>query len=257
MADVFGRAAATYDEVIPFFTTFGERLVEIAEVSPGERVLDIASGRGASALAAARTVGPSGRVEASDVSVDMCRRLGEEIERQRLSNIEVEVIDAQTMTYEARFDVILCGFAIHLVEDLDALLARCMAALKPTGRFVASIPAGGGSDWDFFGRTLGGFASRAARPLDRPPEERDYPAAFARAGFERVEDTEETHSFMFRNAEDWWRWVWSQGMRVHLEKFDEPVLSELKDTMLSHASALMGPDGIPLDQKVRFFTARP
>jgi SAM-dependent methyltransferase len=235
MADVFGRAAATYDEVIPFFTTFGERLVEIAEVSPGERVLDIASGRGASALAAARTVGPSGRVEASDVSVDMCRRLGEEIERQRLSNIEVEVIDAQTMTYEARFDVILCGFAIHLVED----------------------PAGGGSDWDFFGRTLGGFASRAARPLDRPPEERDYPAAFARAGFERVEDTEETHSFMFRNAEDWWRWVWSQGMRVHLEKFDEPVLSELKDTMLSHASALMGPDGIPLDQKVRFFTARP
>jgi ubiquinone/menaquinone biosynthesis C-methylase UbiE len=47
VAAVFDRAAEVYDTAIPFFARFGKRLVELADVRPGESVLDLASGRGA------------------------------------------------------------------------------------------------------------------------------------------------------------------------------------------------------------------
>jgi O-methyltransferase/aklanonic acid methyltransferase len=52
VAGVFGRSAASYDSVIPFFGTFGRLLVDAAALRPGERVLDLACGRGACALPA-------------------------------------------------------------------------------------------------------------------------------------------------------------------------------------------------------------
>src|SRR5262249_31749969 len=49
-----------------------ERLVELAGVQPGSRVLDIAAGYGEPALTAARRAGPEGRVVATDISAQMC-----------------------------------------------------------------------------------------------------------------------------------------------------------------------------------------
>jgi len=58
---VFDRAAATYDRVGPrFFSHFGRRLTELAELAPGMRVLDVAAGRGAVLFPAAEKVGAAG-----------------------------------------------------------------------------------------------------------------------------------------------------------------------------------------------------
>jgi hypothetical protein len=51
-----------YDTVIPFFATIGARLVELAELRPGESVVDVGAGRGATLVPAAERVGPAGRV---------------------------------------------------------------------------------------------------------------------------------------------------------------------------------------------------
>ena len=63
IAGVFNRSAATYDQIGPqIYGYFGQRLVEIADVSPRSRVLDVATGRGAILLPLASEVGPYGKV---------------------------------------------------------------------------------------------------------------------------------------------------------------------------------------------------
>ena len=69
IAGVFGRAAPIYDRIGPrFFAHFGRRLVELAEVPSGARVLDVATGRGAALFAAAEAVGRHGHVTGIDLS---------------------------------------------------------------------------------------------------------------------------------------------------------------------------------------------
>ncbi|MFZ2035257.1 MAG: hypothetical protein WAW53_16015, partial [Candidatus Dormiibacterota bacterium] len=53
VAGLFSRTADTYDSVLPFFTYFGERMVTAAAVAPGDHVLDVACGLGASLFPAA------------------------------------------------------------------------------------------------------------------------------------------------------------------------------------------------------------
>ncbi len=68
IAAIFGRAAPTYDRVGPrFFTYFGSRLVDIAHIPVGAKVLDVASGRGAVLFPAVARVGAAGSVIGIDL----------------------------------------------------------------------------------------------------------------------------------------------------------------------------------------------
>jgi ubiquinone/menaquinone biosynthesis C-methylase UbiE len=70
-ASVFGRGARDYDRVgTPVFGRLGRRLVELAGVHAGGRVLDVATGRGAVLFAATERAGERGRV----IGVDLARR---------------------------------------------------------------------------------------------------------------------------------------------------------------------------------------
>lgn len=69
---IFDRAAPTYDRVGPrFFTYFGRRLVDFAQIPSGAKVLDVAVGRGAVLFPAVARVGPSGAVTGIDLAQSM------------------------------------------------------------------------------------------------------------------------------------------------------------------------------------------
>ena len=72
---LFDELAGEYDQHIPFFATFGRDLVTWCDLRPGQRVLDIAAGRGAVTGPAAQAVGPRGAVLAIDRSPNMLRAL--------------------------------------------------------------------------------------------------------------------------------------------------------------------------------------
>ncbi len=134
---VFNLAAPTFDAV-GGFAHFGRRLVELAGVKPGARVLDIGSGRGAVLFPAAERVRPGGEVIGIDLADAMAQTTSEEAARRGLS-AGVSVMDADELSFaDESFDCVTCGFAIMFLPDQDRSLAQMRRVLKSGGRVALS-----------------------------------------------------------------------------------------------------------------------
>lgn len=117
-----------------------ERLVELAEVGTGDRVLDIATGIGEPAVTAARRVGPEGRVLATDIAPGMLEVGRERAAELGLDNVEFREADAEALELPGeRFDAILCRNGLQFLADPGAALERIRAALVADGRLAAAV----------------------------------------------------------------------------------------------------------------------
>lgn len=115
-------------------------LVQRADIGPGDAVLDVAGGYGEPALAAARAVGPDGRVVCTDISAAMLDFGRERATEAGLDNVEFTERDAEELDFETgRFDAILSRFGLMFLPDVRGTLERLYAFLAPDGRFAASV----------------------------------------------------------------------------------------------------------------------
>ena len=118
----------------------GDRLIQLAAVRAGHRVLDIATGIGEPALTAARVVGPGGRVVGTDISPGMLEVARERAAELGLGNVEFHEIDAEVLDLpESSFDAVLCRFGLMFLPDVDRDLVGIRRLLVPGGRFAASV----------------------------------------------------------------------------------------------------------------------
>lgn len=258
VAAVFDRAADVYDTAIPFFARFGRRLVELADISTGEAVLDVASGRGASLIPAAEAVGPAGRVLGVDLAPTMVERLRRDLERLSLDHASVHLGDATSLDLgDDEFDVALCGFTLMLLPDPMSAVAELARVVRPGGRVAVSMPTGAGREWSFYGELIAQFAPRATGQLPPPPgPPPDLTVLLGDAGLDDIVSVDEIEQFAFADTDAWWSWVWSQGMRAFLEALPADALNELRAAAENRLRPLAGPDGsIPLHQGVRYVTA--
>ncbi|MDQ2679225.1 MAG: class I SAM-dependent methyltransferase [Actinomycetota bacterium] len=268
---IFDRAAETYDQVgVDFFSTFGERLVQLAALSPGERVLDIGSGRGAVLFPAAEAVSPSGSVLGIDLSPAMVERCAADVAARGLDGVEVRVDDAEHPDVEpGSFDAVLAGLVIFFLPDPGAALDSFRTALAPDGRLALSTF---GPEDDRFAPVFGAVAAHIPPP---PDEERPVPDRPARAqdgpfatsgsitallgehGFGSVDHLEVDYGIEFRDPEHWVEWSWSHGARQLWEMIDEADRSAAHAAALGALSSLTEPDGSLVHQwRVRYTIAR-
>src|ERR1700686_4378331 len=116
--------------------TVNDRLVELASVRAGNRVLDIATGSGEPALTAARAVGDSGRIVAVDMSPGMLAIARERIDAAGLTTVELVESDAESLRLDPHsFDAVLCRWGLMFMPDLDTVVRAMHRALKPGGGF--------------------------------------------------------------------------------------------------------------------------
>jgi SAM-dependent methyltransferase len=120
-------------------SAISQRLVELADVKPGDRVLDVAAGYGEPSLTAAKAAGPDGSVVATDISAEMLSYGRERAAATGLDNIEFVESDASSLDYpEGSFDAAVSRWGIIFEPDAEGAAARVRSFLKPGGRFAIS-----------------------------------------------------------------------------------------------------------------------
>ena len=116
------------------------RLLDLAAIQPGQRVLDIASGTGEPGLPAAEIVGPSGFVLLTDQSQEMLAVARDKARTRGLENVAFRVCDAELLELDPEsFDAALCRGALPLMPDPVAVLRVAYEALKPGGRIALTL----------------------------------------------------------------------------------------------------------------------
>lgn len=175
-----------------------ERMVELAGIGPGMRVLDVAPGRGEPALEVARRVGPSGSVLATDVSDGVLQIARERAAEEGLANIEFRVADAESLDAgEGRFDAATLRWALMYMPEPERALRAIHRALKPSGVFVVA-------SWAEPERVPFAWLARRvlARYREPPPLVVDGPGVFRHADRASFEALLERHRFSVEASEE-------------------------------------------------------
>jgi len=116
------------------------RLLEMAELHPGEKVLDVSCGTGMVTFRAAEGVGPEGEVLGTDISQTMIDTAREETARRGLSNLKFERMDAEELDVDdGSFDVVLNALGLMFVPDVEKAVREMHRALRAGGRAVIAV----------------------------------------------------------------------------------------------------------------------
>jgi SAM-dependent methyltransferase len=117
-----------------------DRLVELAGIKPGSRVLDVATGTGEPAVTAARRAGSTGRVIAIDQSPGMLAIARERAAASGITNIEFRESDAESLAIdEGDFDAAICRWGLMFMPDLVRTLTGLWARMADGGRLATSV----------------------------------------------------------------------------------------------------------------------
>jgi SAM-dependent methyltransferase len=171
-----------------------DRLVELAGVKPGARVLDVATGNGEPALTAARRAGAAGRVIATDQSAGMLAIARERAAALGITNVEFRQTDGETLAIADRdFDAIVCRWGLMFMPDLKGALREMHGHLRDGGRLATSVWAAADKVPMI---SVGAEAVRRIAGLPPPPADALGPlrladesimrAALAEAGFKDI-----------------------------------------------------------------------
>lgn len=116
------------------------RLLEMAALRPGERVLDVACGTGLVTFRAAAAVGTGGAVVGTDISEEMVKRCGENAAARGLAHVSFRREAAERMDFpDGTFDAVLCALGLMYVVDFAGSIREMHRVTKPGGRAVSAV----------------------------------------------------------------------------------------------------------------------
>jgi ubiquinone/menaquinone biosynthesis C-methylase UbiE len=223
-----------------------DALLAAAQLRPGLRVLDLASGNGNPALAIAAAVAPDGRVVATDPVPDLLAQAAERARTAGIGTLTTRQASADALPFpDASFDLVTCRFGVMYFPDLPRALAEVRRVLKPGGRVV--FAAWGAATQPFFQFTFGillryvdpSFAAEAHSPFKfgRPGT---LAADLNEAGFTAVREEFRDIALRFPGTvEEFWQYMAESAALVH--QLLESLAPAQRDRFLAEACAALRP----------------
>lgn len=170
----------------------------LAQLNPGETVLDLGSGGGIDVLLSAKRVGPSGKAYGLDMTDEMLALANENKRKAGAGNVEFLRGEIEHIPLpENSVDVIISNCVINLSADKDAVLHEAFRVLKPGGRFAVSDVVTRGEILPEIRKSVLLWVGCVAGALD----ETEYRNKLSAAGFEQV-DVEPTRIYRAADARD-------------------------------------------------------
>ena len=214
---MFDSIAEHYDQSgVPWFQPIARVLVDLLEPRPGERFLELGSGRGAATVPLAEAVGADGRVDAVDAAPSMVRLLREHLDRSGLSNVRVEVGDASDpQPQDTAYDGVASSLVLFFLPDPVAALTRWRALARPGARVgISTFPVPTGRFAELVALVTE-FAGEAPSPRGERPFDSDEGVAdlFTRAGYAEVRTTTVTQVVPFADVGQWRAWTMGTALR--------------------------------------------
>src|SRR6184192_295205 len=155
----------------------------LAELKPGETILDLGSGGGIDVLLSARRVGPTGKAFGLDMTDEMLALARENQKETGLTNVEFLKGEIENIPLpDCSVDVIISNCVINLSADKDKVLREAFRVLKPGGRFAVSDVVTRGAMLPEIRERVLLWVGCIAGAL----EETDYRSKLAAAGFENI-----------------------------------------------------------------------
>ncbi len=253
---VFDRIAGRYDDAALRFSPFcADRLIGWLEPARGAKILDIATGTGVVALAAAQAVGEEGRVMAIDLSAEMLDRLQEKIDKFGLRNIDLHLMDAAVLDFRRDyFDDVICSYGLYYLPVMIAGLKEWARVTKPGGR-VAFTVFGNRA----FQPMLELFIKRLRRygavsmdnetplPAMRLAEPVRCRELLVSAGLQKIEVETVQFGYHLKDETQWWDVIRNGGMHEWVEKILPSRRDSFKSEHLDEVRHFVDGDGLWLD----------
>jgi SAM-dependent methyltransferase len=255
--------AESFDRWLPHIQPVGDRLIELADISPGHAVLDVASGTGEPSLSIARRFDGRVTVLGVDAAPAMVDKAARKAAAEGLAGVSYRTMPAERLDVPSeRFDRIVSRFGVMLFDDPVAGAREIWRALRPGGRVAIAVwgPIERLTSVFTLWRLLPGYLT----PADRPPEPRmtslGAPGALERvltdAGWTGVTIEPLTVTYRFENPVAFWNLTTESGVfKDLLPKFSCHALVAFKARALADVAAYRCGDVIELPNLALIATA--
>ena len=250
----FNLASEGYDKpALRFFRESAEKTIEILNPTGNERILDVATGTGHLALTLASRF-PHAKITGIDLSDGMLKQARVKQEKQGLRNINFIEMDMTILDFpDHHFDLVVCGFGIFFIEDMETQLRHMCDKVKRGGKVAiltfedsAFMPL-----WEVFFNHITSFGidipTMASKRVCQPEQ---CIHLFKDAGLKHVQCTQVDITYPLQNGNAWWDIVWNGGFRGMVNLLPRDRQDEFQTFHLREIDKLNTGSGIPLSMPI-------
>jgi len=250
----FDAVAQGYDHPsLSFFPQTAKGMMECLELQKHHQLLDVCTGTGVVALAAAELLN-EGKVTGIDLSNGMLQQAKNKASDKKLDNIEFLQMDLDKLEFaNETFDVACSSFGLFFLEDMTRALKNICNVVKPGGKIAISTFTGEAflPMSDMFLKCYESYGKEIP-PLSwkRLSTKELIEAQFAEVGITDVEVNYLPLGYHMTDAKMWWDVVWNAGYRSLLNQLTEDQKIEFKEKHMTEISELVGDEGVWFNTEV-------